>query len=197
MLEVERKYKVRKRDFATIQAELFKRLLPAIPLLQLDTYLISEDPALTIRVRSEQSRDKTIYLLTEKRKCKVGQNTNEENESEINQARYETLLSQKLAKAHNVTLAVKKRRIEFYYSQDGFVVTICLDEVWGPKGLHLGYMVELETMVEKVSSVESAQEALQRLAREVLPSTRSREKRGYRTMLLDALARKARAKRAR
>src|SRR6476659_4163562 len=98
MLEVERKYKVRKRDFATIQAELFKRLLPAIPLLQLDTYLNSEDPAVTTRVRAEQFRDKTIYLLTEKRKCKVGQNTNEENESEINHARYESLLSQKLAK---------------------------------------------------------------------------------------------------
>jgi adenylate cyclase class IV len=187
MFEVERKYKVRRRDFAPIQAKLFKRLVRAVPLLQEDCYLRTDDPAVTTRVRRQKSYDRVLYLLTHKRKCRLASNTNQECEEEIDAQQYDQLLQQQQATLFGVPLAITKRRIEFYYTYDSRDVTVCLDTVRGPGNIRLGCLVELETMVSLPCQVKPAHCSLSLLAQEILPSTCQREKRGYRTMLRDYL----------
>jgi adenylate cyclase class IV len=187
MFEVERKYKVRRRDFATIQAKLFKRLVPAVPLLQEDSYLRTDDPALTERVRRQRSYDNVVYLRTQKRKSGIACNTNQECEEQIGRECYEALVLSRQAKLYGVPLAISKQRIEFYCCHAGHEVTVCLDTVRGPDDIRLGFLVELETMVSLPAQVKPAHEALRMLAQEILPASCKREKRGYRTMLREHL----------
>lgn len=188
MLEVERKYRVAHSDFAGITERLFKKLLTAKPVIQQDVYLCTDDPKLTLRVRCEKSQDGSVYLRTEKRKA-PGANTNAEVETVIDREEYLRLVAQHQATAYDTPLRIKKHRIHFYGSYGGRKVTICLDCVNGP-GIDLGHTVELETMVEAAEDVPNAHAVLKALAGSILPATSKREKRGYRTMLLEALTKR-------
>lgn len=193
MLEVERKYRVQHADFAGIMERLFKKLLTAKPVIQQDAYLCTDDPKLTLRVRREKSQDGSVYLRTEKRKA-PGANTNEEVETVIDREEYLRLISMHQATAYETPLRIRKHRIHFYGSYGGLKVTICLDCVNGP-GIDLGHTVELETMVASADQVATAHAVLKALAVSILPSTSKREKRGYRTMLMEELTKREKRRR--
>jgi adenylate cyclase class IV len=196
MFEVERKYRVRRRDFDTITACLFEWLWPALPALQEDKYLATDDPQLTVRVRSHKTSSGIVYLRTEKRKLRLPgcPNTNQEEEHEIERAEFTSLVRTRQAREFDQPLVVKKTRTEFEGTFEGLAVSVCLDRAMGPSGIKLGHFVELETMAQDAASVPAAHAVLRSLANAILPRCRKREKRGYRTILLDVLAERARAK---
>jgi adenylate cyclase class IV len=195
-VEVERKYRIKRKDIDKIVRRLFDRLFTATPLLQEDRYLESAK-GVTERVRREEAEGKVINLHTRKRKVhqKNSANTNIEEERQIDKRRHASLVKQRQAWSHKCPLVVRKTpRIDFRGKFAGVDVSVCIDRVKGPGGIRFGYFVELETMVDHYLEAQGAQVVLKNLKRELLGKKAKREMRGYRTMLLEEL--KKRAKRA-
>ena len=195
MIEAERKYKVRKKDVASIIAVMFKWLWPAVPLRQTDRYLTCHKGKRTNRIRRQESAKGTARLHTKKDKCKRGPNTNRETEDSIRRRQYRRLKKKRQAYEFDLPLIVHKNRTEFRGVYKGWEVAVCIDKAEGPDGIWLGRFVELEIMVKKPRQIEAAHRILRKLARDILPGKLKREKRGYRTILLDKIAeRRKRAK---
>ena len=189
--EVERKYRVGRKHFPAIEVTLLDMGFRAVPTKQLDTYLHAAEPRVTRRVRRERGPDGTVYLRTDKCKSKVGRNTNREVETGISEESYQSAVLNEVMSLYDTPLRVKKRRVHFHGEFDGEPVTVCLDlKARGGDDIMLGRFVELEIMVSSAEEIPGAHKLLKALAGEVLPRCRQRELRGYRTMLVEALARR-------
>jgi adenylate cyclase class IV len=189
--EVERKYRVGRKHFPAIEAKLLDMGFQAVPTKQLDTYLHAAQPSVTRRVRRERGPDGTVYLRTDKCKSKVGRNTNRERETEIAEESYDSAVANEVMSLYGTPLTIKKRRVHFHGKYDGASLTVCLDlKASGGDGIRLGRFVELEIMVPSAEDVPGAHKLLKALGKDVLPECRKRELRGYRTMLIEALARR-------
>ena len=189
--EVERKYRVGRKHFSAIEVTLLDMGFQAVPTKQLDTYLHVAKPRVTRRVRRERGPEGTVFLRTDKCKSKVGANTNREHEVAISEARYRAAVRDQVMSLYDTPLQVKKRRLHFHGVFQQQAVTVCLDiKASGGDGIKLGRFVELEAMVPSAEDIPGAHQLLKALAGAVLPKCRKRELRGYRNMLVEALARR-------
>jgi hypothetical protein len=203
-IEVELKFSIKKKHEAKIVRRLLKRRCRVVPTMQTDTYLNTPDPRETLRVRKQRTTDGVEFFRTSKRKCKLPKdkrsrksekmlrNTNNEKERDITERRHDHLVRTKRMTAFGKTVYLRKRRVHFYdLVFRGYKITIALDKAWGPDDIKLGRRVEFEVMVETCGSVKGAKAAMRALAREDLPKGVKREFRGYRTLVLQALAKRA------
>lgn len=195
-VEVERKYRIKRKQIDKIVQRLFKRLFSAKPLLQEDRYL-NAARGVTERVRREESANEVLLLNTKKRKVeqKDSPNTNFEDERQISQRQHKGFVERRQAFAHGHPLLVRKHpRIDFRGNFAGVPVSVCIDRIKGPGDLEFGYFVELEAMVDHYTEVQGAQRVLKALRKEILPRSAKRELRGYRSMLLEKLEKRAKSK---
>jgi adenylate cyclase class IV len=185
--EVEQKWRVAEGDFGALASMLFDMWFSAFPCRQQDTYLDLRRKG-SRRVRKEVRADETVHFFTAKRKCHQAPGTNHERERRVDAGFYERAVTFRTLHACGSPVLVNKRRIHFVGEFGGYNVTVCLDHVDGPNGLSLGHFVELETMVHAHQDIEEADRALDSLAAKLLPLDAKRERRGYKSLVLDALS---------
>ena len=111
-IETERKFVIVKPDVEFISS------LDGYTLSEIEqTYLLSS-PTVTRRVRLRRYQDRTVY--TETKKIRIGRMSAEEDEREISEGEYKTLLTQ-IAPG---TVTLRKTRITFEYSERVFEMDV-------------------------------------------------------------------------
>ena len=188
--EVERKYRVGEHDFPGIAQLLAKMRFSKSSARQKDTYLTSPAEGVNRRVRKERVKGSSPlkrYYLTCKRKVQEGGVANEEDEVSISKETYRRLADTEPLISSGMSVVVRKGRVHFRGSFEGRAVTVCLDRVWGSGGFDLGFFVELEVLVKAAQEIEDAHELLSRLRQKILPASAIRERRGYRSLVLEQI----------
>jgi adenylate cyclase class IV len=192
LIEVERKDAHKKKQTGPICMALFDKGFQAHPAKQKQYYLNSANPKVNERVRKEKTPDGVTYTHTIKHDLAGAANTNRENEVAIDKATFKHLKATRQMTAFGVRVMVRKKRVHFYGSYQGYKVTVCLDQAWGPMGIWLGRFVEFETMVATDEEVPAAEAVLAELSAEIMPEGCARERRGYKTLALVAIRKFAR-----
>jgi predicted adenylyl cyclase CyaB len=172
--EVERKYPLRADEELALPERLKQMGFRHIAQVHMhDFFLPTEIDGEMRRVRDETMEDKTKHLFTHKVWVQVaGKRERKEQEEQISPMVRELLLDFG-TRLHGSKLPEFSKTREMYTREDEDMreITVAIDHVEG-LGRFDGYYVEVEILVRREQDVESAREAVEKLAAELLREPR-------------------------